>query len=422
MSFRFDSFHASSAAELRQGLRSVLDGYRALLPSSPGARVVLKPNFNSNMNALTGNTTDLRLLAALVLVLREFGYHRIAIAEGTNSGFYRNRISVMERLAVGRFARRLGVELLDLNYAEPYPVPFGDVTAYVARECVEADLFINVPKLKTHFEMGMSVCLKNMMGCLLGQENKKKTHLSLSANILRLNEVLKPHLHVVDALIAMEGLGPTRGTPVRLDQVLVGTDPLLLDLAAAKLARFEPGKVGTLRAAEAAGLLTDEHRAFVASLELDVASRPFAPPVAGALAGFIHSPRRQKYFLMVRNTRFFSWLASTGWFGHLLFLTGLRQDVFCHEDSACQGLSVDGSVCDGCGVCARVCPMELDLPKTEVREDDGCIRCLYCYSACPRRAIRFLGELGFFREQLRQYDARIRSLYGGSSGSDRNGR
>ncbi|NIO19847.1 MAG: hypothetical protein GTN76_03685 [Candidatus Aenigmarchaeota archaeon] len=43
--------------------------------------------------------------------------------------------------------------------------------------------------------------------------------------------------------------------------------------------------------------------------------------------------------------------------------------------------------------------------------DEECIYCLYCFSVCPRRAIRFDGDLGFFREQLRQYDGIVRMLY-----------
>ncbi|NQT55122.1 MAG: DUF362 domain-containing protein, partial [Desulfobacteraceae bacterium] len=225
----------------------VLEKYKDLLPSSNYAKILLKPNLNANMNALTGNTTDLRILSVVIQYLKENGFTNIIIGEGTNSGYYRNKIGVISRLKVDQLARHYGVNVKDLNYSKTHEIDFArGVKAQVAKECLEADLFINIPKLKTHFEVGMSVCLKNLMGCLVGQENKKKTHQNLAENILRVNQSVKPHLHIVDALIAMEGLGPTRGTPIRMDAILIGTDPYLIDLVCAKIAGFHYKDIKTL--------------------------------------------------------------------------------------------------------------------------------------------------------------------------------
>jgi ferredoxin len=343
----------------------------------------------------------------------------VAVGEGTNSGFYRNRISVITRLKVDELCRHHGVTVLDLNYSRPHLIDFADgVKAQVAWEVVEAardGLLINLPKLKTHFEMTMSVCLKNLMGTLVGQENKKKTHLSLAANILMLNQAVRPQLHIVDALVAMEGLGPTRGTPLRLDTVLVGRDPYLIDLACAAIAGFDHRDIPTLRLAEERGLVSAEHHRAVAALDLPTAGRPFAPPKAGALASFIHSPKRQKYFLAVRQTPLFTYLASTDWFGNLLFKTGLRQDVFDQKEMSCAWLGIDSKACDDCGICADFCPQGRDLPGAIMRQPQGekgedCLHCLYCHAVCPRRAILFAGDKGFYAEQERQYDDLIRRM------------
>ena len=407
-----DIIRCRSYEELKTLLLAALEQYKDLLPKSRDARILLKPNLNSNMSALTGNTTDLRLLSAVIQFLQMKGYRNILVGEGTNSGYYRSRIGVISRLAVDALTEHYGVKVKDLNYAEPHEIEFANgVRAQVAKDCAEADLFINMPKLKTHFEVGMSVCLKNLMGCLIGQANKKKTHEDLAGNILNINKALKPHLHIVDGLIAMEGLGPTRGTPVRMDTVLVGTDPYLLDLACAKIAGFDHRDVRTLARAEDQGLLTPEHHKYVDSLDLAAIRKSFKPPKAGPLATFIHSPKRQKYFLKVRNTKLFTYLASTRWFGHLLFLSGLRQDVFLSDEMECEKLSVSKSLCDKCGFCRDVCPLGFDPVEYLKKPDDRCIKCLYCYSVCPHRAIRFKGELGFFREQLKQYDRLIRALF-----------
>ena len=406
--FRLDVIRAKTTGEIRTGIKETLSRkYADLLPIDRKAAILLKPNLNSNMNALTGNTTDLRLMAAVVEFLKDEGYSDITIGEGTNSGFYRSNINVISRLKVDKLAAYFGVAIKDLNYSGTFPIGFEDgVTAGVARECGEAAMLINMPKMKTHFENGMSVCLKNLMGCLVGQENKKKVHESLARNILNINRALKPQLHIVDGLISMEGLGPTRGTPVNTGFIMVGTDPYLLDLACSKAANFDYRGIGTLRLAEELGLLTAEHKRFVDDLPLDGIARTFKKPEANPLAAFVHSPKRQKYFLAVRNTRFFAYLASTRVFGHLLFLTGLRQDNFIPGEMEFKGLDLHAEKCPaGCIRCKDYCPVSLDLPGQLENPDNRCIECLYCYLVCPVRAIEFRGTPGFLSDQLRQYDA-----------------
>ena len=403
MDFKLNIINAGSVKEIRERVSLALEEYADIFPASRTAAILLKPNLNANMNALTGNTTDLRLISAVVLYLKNKGYTNITIGEGTNSGYYRNNISVISRLKVDKLGERLGVKVIDLNRSAPVYIEFEDgIRAGVAREVVEADFLINMPKLKTHFEAGMSVCLKNMMGCLVGQENKKKTHQSLSANILNISRAVKPGLHITDALISMEGLGPTRGVPINTGSIIIGTDPYLIDLICAKLASFDYRKVRTLMEAERRGILTADHKKFADEFVLEKKYH-FKPPTAGLLATFIHSPKRQKYFLAVRNTRFFTYMASTKWFGYLLFLSGLRQDNFIEDEMRFEGLNFNADKCvSGCFRCRDYCPVEIDLPGKY--DEKKCIECLYCFLVCPSKAVEFRGDLGFVNEQLRQYD------------------
>lgn len=403
---------AASLRDIHISVEQIFDGFRQILPTSPDARILLKPNLNANMNALTGNTTDLRLIAAVIAFLKDAGYRRITIGEGTNSGYYRNRISVISRLKVDRLARHFGVGVRDLNEDRPHSIRFEKgIQAGVAETCFHSDFLINLPKIKTHFEVGMSVCSKNLMGCLVGQENKKKTHQDLARNIIHLNRQLKPHLHIIDGLIAMEGLGPTRGKPLNMGLVMGGTDPYLLDLLCARLAGFDHRSILTLKIAESQSLIGPAHFTYLNSLDIDGFCRNFEPPKAHFPASFIHSPKRQKYFLAVRNTRFFSRLAATGLFGHLLFLTGLRQDNFIKEEMVLRRLTVQTDRCDpGCKKCQDYCPIGLNVPDALSQQDSRCIECLYCYLVCPKKAILFEGELGFMAEQVRQYDELTRKI------------
>jgi len=170
MSFRFNVLRCKNGSELKVQLAEQLESYLDIFPKSKSARILLKPNLNSNMNALTGNTTDLRLLASVIPFLQKQGYQHITIGEGTNSGFYRNKINVITRLMVDKLAEQYNVNVIDLNYEPGAPIELENgFIAQVAKPCIEADFLINLPKFKTHFEVGMTGALKNLMGCLVGQ-------------------------------------------------------------------------------------------------------------------------------------------------------------------------------------------------------------------------------------------------------------
>ncbi|MCI4625132.1 MAG: DUF362 domain-containing protein [Candidatus Magnetoovum sp. WYHC-5] len=414
--FKTHIIEAQTVSEIKNKVKETLvKHYVDELPTDKSAKLIIKPNLNSNMNALTGNTTDLRLIAAVVEFLKDLGYSHITIAEGTNSGFYRNKINIIERLKVDKLAAYYGIYIKDLNYSEEVFIDFeNNQKAGVAKECIEAEAIINMPKLKTHFETGMSLCLKNLIGCLVGQANKKKTHSALAYNILNINKVIKPKIHVVDAIISMEGLGPTRGTPVKTGMVFIGKDPYILDLIGARLAGVDYHNVTTLAIAEKTGLISNEHLSFIDKMNLPV-TFSFKPPKAGPIASFIHSPKRQRYFLAIRNTAFFNKVCSTESAGKILYLTGLRQDIFLHNEMNCERLSLKKQLCKQCGKCATYCPtglnpvdvMPIDMPPAIHK---GCLGCLYCYTVCPYEAIEFHGTAGFFGEQLRQYNNIIKEI------------
>ncbi len=71
---RLNVLRAYSRNDVREGLFKTLEDYKDLLPVSKTAKIFLKLNLNSNMNALTGNTTDLRVIAAVIEFLKGNGY------------------------------------------------------------------------------------------------------------------------------------------------------------------------------------------------------------------------------------------------------------------------------------------------------------------------------------------------------------
>ncbi len=396
---RCDSFK-----EIKEAISSELVNIR--LPDSKDASILIKPNLNSNMNALTGNTTDLRVLAAVIEYLKDSGYRNITIGEGTSSGFYREGINVFSRLMVDKIACRYKVNLVDFNYASSVQIEFENgIKAEIAKLCIDADFFINIPKLKMHFETIMSVCLKSLIGCLKGVYEKQKAHRRLYKNILNLNKVIKPDFHIIDGLIAMEGTGPSKGTPVKIGRLLFTTDPFLGDLACAKLARIPYTKVPCLRIAYESGIINKEYFSYLESIDLNHLDRELKMPEINSLVRLVNNPKWQHYIVKFRLAPGISWLFSTKLAGKILNLTGLRQDVFIHDELDCKEIYLVSEKCNRCRVCADYCPIiELDMPNDIGNTDKGCIHCFYCYLLCPQRAIGYVGNLGFLSEQIMQYD------------------
>jgi uncharacterized protein (DUF362 family)/Pyruvate/2-oxoacid:ferredoxin oxidoreductase delta subunit len=398
---------------LQKNLHALLEEHSTVLPKSLGAKILLKPNFNSNMNALTGNTTDLRIIACLIQVLQMRGYKNITIGEGTNSGFYRNKIDVASRLRARRLAEMLGVRFVDLNYCQGEEIGFANnKKVKVAKDCLEADLFVNLPKLKMHHEVGISVCLKNMMGCLVGQENKKKTHLSLGRNIVHLNQYVRPHLHIVDGLIAMEGNGPSDGLPVRMDTIIAGTDPYFVDMVCAEMVGMPYQEVTYLNVAEELGLITVDHKEALRNLDLTQFKRNLLRPDVPLPARVVCNPHLQKYFQMLRHAPGLYALCNTKFVGNLFVKLGIRQEQFIEEEMKITKIVVDREKCPpDCARCRNYCPLALDVPAILSDENDSaCIKCLYCYMVCPEDAVQLEGTFGFLKAQVDKYDPLIRKM------------
>ncbi len=50
-------------------------------------------------------------------------------------------------------------------------------------------------------------------------------------------------------------------------------------------------------------------------------------------------------------------------------------------------IEVDKEKCIDCGICKKVCPMQ--LPVNEILHKPDCIKCGRCVEACPKKALSF---------------------------------
>lgn len=396
-------FKCETTKAVKQAVSKILS-INDRLPERKDSNILLKPNFNSDMIGLTGNTTDLRIIVAVVKFLKEQGYQNITIGDGPSSGFINAKIDVLQRLGIYNLAEKLGVKVLDLNNASSVEVNIGKKKVRIAKICFENHLFINLPKLKTHSEAALSACLKNMIGCVVGLD-KQKIHDGLSENILFLAGKLRPDLHIVDALIGMEGTGPSRGVPKKINLIISGLDPLLIDVFCAKLIGFDRDDVPYLKGAEQNEMLSQEGLKQIDSLTFNSAYE-FMKPQPAILFGIVNHPKYRKFFVKTRYSPILHKIFSSCIVSEPLYVTGIRQDMFIKRDARISGIYLDKNVCNECGICIEYCPMDINIPFK--RDTTRCIKCLYCYFACPNDAIRIEGEMGYLSYQIEKYKKKMK--------------
>ena len=212
---------------------------------SPGDRVVLKPNING-----TECVTSVGVVETLLELLHDCSVTDMAIAEATFGGSGMTARCFAAN-GYGDLARRWDIDLINLNDSEPVKLPVANPlitdTISVAREIVEADRLINIPVMKVHYATGITLCLKNLKGVLVGDEKRRFHELGLDRAIADLNRTVSPDLNLVDAVECMERMGPRGGDMVTMNLVLAGRTSAYVDAVGARVMGFEAGEIGHLQ-------------------------------------------------------------------------------------------------------------------------------------------------------------------------------
>jgi len=224
---------------------------------SRGDTILIKPNVVNAYHPDTGATTDPRVCKSIAFMIKEMGANPVVVESSSIGADTEESF----RVAGYQELRNQGFRLINLKEEEnvTVPVPEGQVFKEISlpRIVVEADAVISVPRMKTHEQAKVTLGLKNMKG-ILPDVFKRKFHLTFGIfqGVADLCTVIKPAFSVVDAIVAMEGLGPTEGTPVNMDLIIAGKDPVAVDVTAGLVMGFEIGEDETAVAAAASGIGT----------------------------------------------------------------------------------------------------------------------------------------------------------------------
>jgi len=323
---------------------------------SPGTYLI-KPNLFTTITADKGATTDPQLILSVAEALKRSGPKPI-VGECPAMASYARPDTVFDGLGICSLCEKHGIELRVLDRDRPVrvEVPEGVILKelWLPETVFKVDGIINLPKLKTHQLTTLTCAVKNLFG--LQQGGSKANHHRRVANdpeafanlLLDIYTALKPHvkLNIVDAVVAMEGEGPTTGDPVQMNTIIAGEDATAVDYVCAALAGWDPMTVPTIRLAAERGLGP-------ASLdEIEIVGTP--------LEEAIHPLRKPA--------------------------TSLDLERF---HSIKMRIAPDPEKCRQCGICQTVCPAGA-ITLTTVPEIDyaRCIQCFCCTELCPHGALR----------------------------------
>jgi uncharacterized protein (DUF362 family) len=202
--------------------------------------VAIKPNLVVAQPAEWGATTSPSLVRGVLRYLRENGIANLVIMESSWVGECTKQ--AFAACGYEELSREFAVPLLDLKDEPAVPVLVAGMEIRVCKAALQADYLINVPVLKVHCQTKLTCALKNLKGCIPDSEKRKFHREGLHRPIAALNQALKSHLVLVDALHG-DLCHEEGGTPVRMDRIIAGRDPVLADMYAAELLGFRAEEV-----------------------------------------------------------------------------------------------------------------------------------------------------------------------------------
>jgi uncharacterized protein (DUF362 family)/Pyruvate/2-oxoacid:ferredoxin oxidoreductase delta subunit len=346
-------------AEVKAGLCRLLahlGGMSAFV--KPGERVLLKPNLLSAKPPEAAVTTHPELVRAVIELVREAGGIPIVGDSPGVGGLSR----VAEKSGVLAVLRETGTELVQFD--EPLLRSGSGVFKRfeLARPYLEADRVINLPKLKTHEMMTMTCAVKNLFGAVVGAA-KVAWHLKAGDDrdlfarlLLEIYQLRKPDLNIVDAIVAMEGNGPSGGAPRQVGLLLAGVNGVAVDVIAGELLGIPEKRLYVERAAR--------------RLQLDGADRATVRTSGVPLDE-------------VRVSNFLLPTISDVQFGLPPIITRRLRHLVTAFPCPLPGK------CRLCGVCRAACPPgAITHGHREIRIDyRTCIRCFCCRELCPYDAL-----------------------------------
>lgn len=379
-----------SLPRLREVLRASVEAMGGWSPYiQPGEKVLLKVNLVSNIDPDHAATTHPNFVQVLAELLLEYGA-KVIIGDSPGGLFNeeilkRNYKGTGMAMAAENSGAQLSYNTGSVEITNPQAKLLKNMTQTAMVS--DADKVISVSKLKTHGMMTFTGAVKNQFGTVPGTR-KAEYHFRMpkvedfADALIDICLAAHPVLSFMDGIMAMEGNGPTGGTPVQMGVVLASPDPFQLDLVASGLIGLSRDDVPTLKQGYLRGLCPEktEDVKVVNALEYPL-------PEGMDQAAYLESLTKRDFKMPDHiNPKL---MRKLGFLGDFLS-DHLRPKVRIHSD-----------LCVGCRTCFNHCPAKamtmVERPEKEQKagkktlipkvDHHVCIRCFCCQELCPKVAI-----------------------------------
>ena len=352
--------------EITKAVEQLLHHLGAARLVRPGMRVTVKPNLLMKRQPEEATTTHPIVMQAVIHCLQQLGAGEITIADSPGGPYSKALLQgIYQASGMEQAAKETGALLnYDLTY-ETVAAPQGKkcTSFHIISPVAKADLVVSVGKVKTHCMTTLSGGVKNLFGCIPGLQ-KPELHYRFPQKeefgemLVDLAQTVAPALTIMDGVVAMEGDGPSAGSPVKTGFLCGSTSPFALDAFLCRLLGMDSTKVPTVAAAQARGLAPGERE--VINLGGVPERIPLKQPSSHSVDFISHVPGPLQ--------------GTAAW---------LRDHALTPRPA------VEKRRCIGCGRCAQSCPAKIIkiTGGKAVVPKEGCIRCYCCHEMCPVKAI-----------------------------------
>jgi uncharacterized protein (DUF362 family) len=186
-------------------------------------KVLIKPNILGPFPPERGVTTDPRVISAIVQELKKCGSKEIIVGDNSGSIHFDPlkiaKITGILDASDGCYSN-IAREVLEVKVESKFIDEL-----FISKIVKEADYVINVPKFKTHSLTTITGAIKNMFGIIPGGKKAKLHTFSRSIKgfaelLVDIYQIRIPDLNIMDAIIGMEGVGPTNGETRVINKII----------------------------------------------------------------------------------------------------------------------------------------------------------------------------------------------------------
>jgi uncharacterized protein (DUF362 family) len=244
-------------AQLRASIEDMLQplgGMQAFVKQ--GDRVLLKPNLLTGAKPGKECTTRPEVVYCIAQLVQAAG-GKPFLGDGPAFGSAKG---VAKANGYFPLIEELNIPVIDFQGQRYQTVSDSFNHLRLSKEVMEADVVINLPKVKSHVQLTLTLGVKNLFGCVPGKM-KAWWHMEAGKDADRFGEMLvetartiAPDLTIVDGIIGHEGNGPSGGEPRSLGLLGASHNIFALDRALVEILQVDPQLIPTLRAAQRLGL------------------------------------------------------------------------------------------------------------------------------------------------------------------------